>query len=119
MGHTGHMRHMRQKHPRSQSAGGPGLWSERGGEAVKEGFTAFHPLGTRLTACLKMAGDPPAAQVSKDARKGSNAPSLAERRKQGTEETKGLKGRASLQCCGGAALFSIFLCGVKCPVGVA
>ena len=43
---------------------GRGLWSERGGEAVREGFTAFHPRGTRLTACLKMAGDPPAAQVS-------------------------------------------------------
>ena len=38
------------------------------GCAVGEGFTAFHPRGTRLAAYLKMAGDPPAAQVSKEAR---------------------------------------------------
>ena len=83
-----------------------GLWSEGGGEAVREGFTAFHPRGTRLSACLKMAGDPPAAQVSKDARE----------RDKGME---GTKGRAFLQSCGRAALFlrsTFFLkTGVKRP----
>ena len=74
--------------PRAKRRGDRGLWSERGGEAVREGFTAFHPRGTRLAACLKMAGDPPAAQVSKDARKGSDAPSLAERREQETKGTR-------------------------------
>ena len=95
----------------AERRGDRGLWSERGGVAVREGFTAFLPRGTRLMACLKMAGDPPAAQVSKDARKGSHAPSRVERRDKGTKETKGLKGRASLKSCGGAVPFKTI--GVK------
>ena len=66
-----------------------GLWSERGGEAVREGFTAFHPRGTRLAACLKMAGDPPAAQIGKDARGFKDNKDIKDARK----GTKGRKGQ--------------------------
>ena len=56
----------------------------RGGEAMREGVTAFHPRGTRLMACLKMAG-PPAAQVSKGGERAGI---------QGQQRPQGHQGRA-------------------------
>ena len=46
---------------------------------------------------------PAVVQVSKDARKGPNAPSLEERREQGTEGTKRLKRQRDTRLCRSAA----------------
>ena len=72
---------------------------------VKEGFTAFHPRGTRLSACLKMAGDPPAAQIGKDARACKKGQRDGRDLMRPRSQSAGNKGRAFLQSCGRAALF--------------
>ena len=98
----------------------------RGGEG---GFHCVSPSRYTPAACLKMAGDPPAAQIGKDARGRDNGTGARgfkdnkdnndikdaqkgqrDRRDKETEETKG---RASLQSCGAATLFKTT--GVKRP----